>query len=205
MLAIPLLLTTPNGCRQEQGTTRRDTVASADRSDSAGPLPAAAQRDTATGAPGSRLTADGWGPLRIGMTRAQVVAALGEDAAPNAVGGPDPGRCDEFRPRRAPRGMLVMIETGVLTRITLTRESNIRTAHGIGTRDSSAKVEEAYRDLLTSTPHQYIAAPARYLTVWTTPSPANRARGIRFVVNADDRVALIHAGARSIEYVEGCV
>src|SRR3970040_816280 len=31
------------------------------------------------------LTPDGWGPLRIGMSRAEVVAAAGEDANPDAV------------------------------------------------------------------------------------------------------------------------
>lgn len=48
------------------------------------------------------LTAEGFGPLRIGMTRAQVVEAMGEDSDPEAVGGPDPESCDEFRPARAP-------------------------------------------------------------------------------------------------------
>jgi hypothetical protein len=139
------------------------------------------------------------------MTRAEVVTALGEDAAPDAVGGPDPARCDEFRPVRAPRGTLLMIEHSVLTRITLTRQSDIRTAEGIRTGDSSAKVERAYRGRLTATPHQYVAAPARYLTVWTIAPPSDRARGIRYVIDADDRVAFVHAGGRSIEYVEGCV
>src|SRR5690606_9967730 len=51
------------------------------------------------------ITADGWGPLRIGMTRDEVVAAAGDDANPDAVGGPDPQRCDQFRPARAPAGL----------------------------------------------------------------------------------------------------
>ncbi|WP_262423623.1 hypothetical protein [Brevundimonas denitrificans] len=49
------------------------------------------------------LSAQGWGPLRIGMTRAEVVAALGEDANPDAVGGPDPESCDQFPSRTRPR------------------------------------------------------------------------------------------------------
>ena len=48
------------------------------------------------------LTAEGWDGLRIGMTRAEVVAAAGEDANPEAVGGPEPEMCDEFRPADAP-------------------------------------------------------------------------------------------------------
>src|SRR5690606_9883692 len=69
----------------------------------------------------THITPDGWGPLRIGMTRAEVVAAAGEDANPNAVGGPIPEECDEFRPREAPDGVLLMLEQGVLTRISISR------------------------------------------------------------------------------------
>src|SRR5687768_12819211 len=47
------------------------------------------------------ITPDGWGPLRIGMSRTEVVAAAGEDANPDAVGGPDSSSCDEFRPAGA--------------------------------------------------------------------------------------------------------
>jgi hypothetical protein len=151
------------------------------------------------------LRAEGWGPLRIGMTRAQVVAFLGEDRNPEAVGGPDPARCDEFRPRRAPAGMLVMIERGMLTRITLTSEADVRTDAGVGVGDASAVVEAAYGNRLTSTPHYYLAAPARYLTVWQTPPPAESARGIVYEIDTEDRVLRIHAGAHSITRVEGCV
>src|SRR5690606_14165403 len=59
----------------------------------AAPLPAAPPASS-TGGPaaspsGARtplLTEEGWGPIRIGMTRAEVVAAAGEDANPDAVG-----------------------------------------------------------------------------------------------------------------------
>jgi hypothetical protein len=54
------------------------------------------------------------------MTRQEVVAAAGDDVNPAAVGGPDPEQCDQFRPERAPDGILVMIEQGRLTRITVT-------------------------------------------------------------------------------------
>ena len=151
------------------------------------------------------LRANGWGPIRIGMTRAQVVASLGEDHNPEAVGGPDPAQCDEFRPRRAPAGMLVMIERGLLTRITLTSEADVRTDAGVRVGDASAVVEAAYGNRLTSTPHYYLAAPARYLLVWQTPPPAESPRGIVYEIDTEDRVSRIHAGAQSITRVEGCV
>jgi hypothetical protein len=151
------------------------------------------------------LRAEGWGPVRIGMTRAEVVAFLGEDRNPEAVGGPDPAQCDEFRPRRAPAGMLVMIERGVLTRITFTSEADVRTEAGVGIGDASGAVEAAYGIGLTSTPHYYLAAPARYLRVWQTPPPAESARGLVYEIDTKDRVSRIHAGAHSITRVEGCV
>ena len=55
------------------------------------------------------LTAAGYGPLRIGMTRAEVVTALGDDSDPNAVGGAEPEVCDQWRPARAPEGVLVRL------------------------------------------------------------------------------------------------
>ena len=48
------------------------------------------------------LTSQGFGPLRIGMTRAEVETALGADSSPGSVGGPDPAACDiRPAPRRA--------------------------------------------------------------------------------------------------------
>ncbi|HEX2165808.1 MAG TPA: hypothetical protein VHG09_01100, partial [Longimicrobiales bacterium] len=151
------------------------------------------------------LTPDGWGPLRVGMTLEEVTVAAGADANPAAVGGPDPERCDEFRPERAPEGMLVMIERGRLTRISLVRESAVETAGGFGIGDSAEAIEAAAGTAATSEPHQYKPAPARYITIWRTAPPAADARGIRYDVGSDGLVDLVHAGGPSIEYVEGCL
>jgi hypothetical protein len=148
---------------------------------------------------------DGWGWLRIGMTRAEVVAAAGEDANPNAVGGPNPDECDQFRPARTPRGLLVMLENGILTRISLSDGTGIRTASGIGVGDPAADVVAAHGAEAVTTPHKYQEAPARYIAVWRTAPPAPDARGIVYEIGRDDRVMHIHAGGPSIEYVEGCL
>ena len=164
--------------------------------------------DSMSGAPADSVAAigpDGWGPLRIGMTRAEVVAAAGEDANPNAVGGPNPDECDEFRPARAPRGLLVMLEDGILTRISLSEGTGIRSASGIGVGDSAAAVMAAHGAVAVTTPHKYQDAPARYIAVWRTAPPASDARGLVYEIGGDDRVMHIHAGGPSIEYVEGCL
>lgn len=151
------------------------------------------------------LTPNGWGPLRIGMTLAEVTVALGPDARPDAVGGPDPDRCDEFRPANAPDGMLVMIEDGALTRISISRNSGITTPAGFRVGDAGTAVLAEYGGRAQVKPHQYWAQPAKYITVWQNPLPDADPRGIRYEIDSDDVVAHLRAGGPSIEYVEGCV
>jgi len=151
------------------------------------------------------ITPDGWGPLRIGMTRAEVVAAAGEDAQSEAPGGAEPEACDEFRPRNAPDGVLVMIEDGVLTRISVSRNREIATPEGIRVGDPAFAVLAKYGTRARVDPHKYVDAPAKYVTVWRDASAGADRRGIRYEINTDDKVAHIRAGGPSIEYVEGCL
>ncbi len=155
------------------------------------------------------LTPTGWGPLRIGMTMAEITTALGPDANPNAVGGPDPESCNQFRPERAPEGMLLMTENGVLTRISLVRESTLKTDRGFGLGDTAATIKAAYGADAVSTPHKYIGLPAEYIAVWNNLRPTEyvqdaNARGIVYETDAQGIVRTIHAGGPSIQYVEGC-
>ena len=153
--------------------------------------------------PGPELiTPDGWGPLRIGMTLDQVVAAAGEDANPEAVGGPEPEACDEFRPANAPEGILVMIERGVLTRISVLANNGVATSAGIRVGDPADRVLQVYGDRVVLDPHKYVDPPAAYLTVWRE---GGERRGIRYEVGSDGTVTHIRGGGESIEYVEGCL
>jgi len=182
--------------------------------------PAAPAEPTAPAAPtepaptppadGNALTATGLGPLRIGMTRAEVVAAWGDDANPEAVGGADPAQCDEFRPARAPEGTLVMIENDRLTRISLIRGSTLKSDRGFGVGDEASAVKTAYGPAAVASPHKYSSAPAEYVTVWTPPTAGtayvqdSNARGLVYEIGMDGRVAAIRGGGPSIQYVEGC-
>lgn len=151
------------------------------------------------------LSAEGFGPLRIGMSLAEVEAALGPDANPEAVGGPEPEVCDQFRPVRAPEGLLVMIERGVLTSVRLTRSSKATTDSGVSIGDSEPAVRAAY-PTLDEQAHAYEAAPAKYLTAWSGAARSTPdARGLRFEIGQDGRVSSITGGGPSIQYVEGCL
>lgn len=171
--------------------------------------PASSPSPMPTPAQANVLTSEGFGPLRIGMTLGEVNAALGPDSDPGSVGGAEPAQCDQFRPERAPEGMLVMIEQGVLTRISLIRDSTVKTDRGLGLGDTAATVKTAYGAQATVTPHKYSAAPSEYITVWTRGGAATyvtdaAARGIVYEVGQEGTVQAIHAGGPSIQYVEGC-
>ena len=172
----------------------------------------AAASPVAEPAPGiTPLTAEGWGPLRIGMTLAEVAAAAGPDSDPEAVGGPEPESCDIFHPARAPEGLMVMIEDGRLARISLSAPTEVKTDRGFGPGDSAAAVEAAYGEVLKASAHEYQEAPAAYLTVWASgggEQPHVRspgARGLRYEVDQGGAVDAVHAGGPAIQYVEGCL
>ena len=172
--------------------------------------PPAATDPTAAATTGVTLTGEGWESLRIGMTRAEIVEALGEDANPDAVGGPDPESCDQFRPERAPESMLLMVENDRLTRISLTDPSEIMTDKGLRVGDTAERVKAAYGDQARVTPHKYQDAPAEYVTVWSRGGGEGHvedgnARGIVYEIGSDGTVMAIHAGGPSIQYIEGCL
>ena len=172
----------------------------------------AAEAPTAPADPNA-LTAEGFGPLRIGMTAAEVEAALGGDSDPNAVGGPDPATCDQWRPARAPEGLLVMIQDGVLTRISVASPATLKTDQGFGVGDQATAIKTAYGDQIIAQPHKYSPAPAEDLFVWSTGRPADAdtyvqdaaARGVRYEIGDDGTVRIIHVGGPSIQLVEGCL
>lgn len=177
----------------------------------AGPLTPSSETETDASADAQALTAEGWGPLRIGMTRAEIEAALGHDDAPNAAGGAEPEACEEFHPARAPAGMLVMVIEERLSRISLIRDAAVETGDGFGLGASAADVMRAYGDRARAEPHKYQDPPAHYITVWTQPRPSGEtyvedaaARGVRYEIGGDGAVTAIHAGGPAIQLVEGC-
>ena len=152
-----------------------------------------------------KLSAQGFGALRIGMTRAEVEAALGPDSDPEAVGGPDPESCDMFHPARAPDGLLVMVEQGVLTSVWLSRNTAVETDRALNIGDPAAEVKRVYGAAAEVIPHKYAPAPAEYVTVWSTTDHAGAAaRGLTYEIGQDGRVESIAGGGPSIQYVEGC-
>ena len=169
-------------------------------------LPAEAPAPAAPSAPpppapapaGPALTSKGLGPIRIGMTEAEIRAAVGDASLEPPAAQASEG-CAQLRLRGDYPGVILMLEEGRLTRIDLDDRSSVRTDRGVGVGATVAEVMAAYPQAVSS-PHKYVAAPAAYLTAWTTPDR----EGTVFEVGQEGRVVLIHAGGPSIQYVEGC-
>lgn len=145
------------------------------------------------------LTPDGYGPVRIGMTRAQVERAL----AVRLEGEPldDANVCIEMAPGAGPhRDLVFMFIQRRLSRIAAIDASRVTTPRGLGIGATAAQVRRAYGRGLRAEEHAYLGRPAEYLTFWTRP---NR-RGVRFVTDLRRRTEVLIAGDETIRYIEGC-
>jgi hypothetical protein len=149
--------------------------------------------------PAWKLTPNGLGPVRIGMTRDQVAKALKTELDGEAFD--NEGSCIELFPENEElKGSYFMFLDGKLSRISVADPSTIGTPRGIGVGASADEVRKAYGAGLQAEEHHYIGAPAEYLTFWLKPE----LRGVRFETNAQGKVEFIHAGNDSIELIEGC-
>lgn len=154
---------------------------------------------SATPAPSWKLTPSGWGPARIGMTRAQVSRALHVDLQGDAFD--NEGSCQElYGADNALPGLFFMFEDGKLTRISASEPSEVATPRGIHVGSTAEEARTAYGAGLKVEPHHYEESPAEYLTYWLKPDKS----GVRFETDMNGKVETIHAGTSSIQFVEGC-
>ena len=108
--------------------------------------------------------------------------------------------CRIYTARAYPQSYAIVI-AGRLERVSFGRGSGFRLPSGITPGSAEADVRRAYPDLVAE-PHKYAEAPAKYLT---SPALAPDAVGLRFEIDPDGTVGLIHIGLPpSLSLVEGC-
>ena len=98
-------------------------------------------------------------------------------------------------------GVYAIAEGGKVRRITLGNRSSVKLAEGIGVGATEADVKQWFPSFRVA-PHEYEAAPAKYLTAPNAPSGDS---ALRFEIGTDGKVSLIHIGTMPVlGYVEAC-
>ena len=138
---------------------------------------------------------DGVGPLRVGMTANEALAAAGaggKDTNPDTA-------CHFLDVAKMPKRLYVMVESGVVTRIDV-RDTSVATAEGAHLLSPQDSVLALYAGRVQVQPHKYTRGWS-YLVV-TPPGDSLH----RLVFEADgSRVTSFRVGrVPSVEYVEGC-
>jgi hypothetical protein len=148
------------------------------------------------------LTPDGWGAVKIGMSRAQVEAVLHaslsiDDSASGAdacfyawVGASDHPKLPVFL-RFVDRRLAV---------ISL-KDASIRTDRGVKLGDPESVVRAAYGAALqkTAAPYYDDTDPRHQLYFWTASK-----HGLLFWIDATGHVERIEAGTENLKAMEGC-
>ena len=196
MRALALLLLSAAACTVEKTPGSADSaVPSADKA------PPAADSTTPGPAPaptpgGFAVSADAAGPIRVGMSVADLKNAAGDlTPPPNAT-----AECAYVHPASAPPGVLAMLAKGVVARIDVD-SSGVATAEGVAVGDTVSKVNEAYAGRVTTTPHKYVHG-GQYLTV----KPAAPQDSLRIVFESEaGRITRYRVGRiPQVEWVERC-
>ncbi|OWK28218.1 hypothetical protein [Sphingomonas mucosissima] len=148
---------------------------------------------TTAPSPGKVLALEGLGDLRIG-------AALPRGGSWAERGAQIDGDCRTVSSPSYP-GVYAIVTDGKVRRITIGERSDVKLVEGIGVGASERDVVRAFGGFRAE-PHEYVAAPAKYLTA---PNAAGGDPALRFEIGQDRKVSLIHVGTMpALGYVEGC-
>lgn len=142
---------------------------------------------------------DGFGPVTVGMTKAEVDRALAQklEQPPET----HDNECEYFVPSKGLTGVLFMFSHGRLVRVDV-EMGTTQTEAGIRIGDSISKIRKAYTAGVVITAHQYIPAPqGKYVTV---KSPDGK-HAIRFETDNGRVVAFYSGRFPEVEYVERCL
>lgn len=141
------------------------------------------------------VTPLGIGPVRAGMTLAELREALDSVRFTD----PDSMRCAYPRFRGLPQGVWVMVEQGIVGRVDV-QQGDVATAEGVRIGDTRARVESTYAGRSRAMPHKY--TDGQYLEI---SPPGDTLHRIIFETNAQGTVLRYRAGKLpQVRYVESC-
>jgi hypothetical protein len=143
-----------------------------------------------------RLSAAGYGPVRPGMTVKQAQSLFGSKLITSSEGPPG-SVCKFMTVAQGHAGVSLMVQNGKITHI----EANtpgVLSQSGAGVGDSTSRLKSLYGKQLEIEVDKY-DEKGFYYFLWNT----NRSGGMKFEI-ANDKVATIYAGSKTIRLAEGC-
>lgn len=194
ILAATALLPFLAACSSEPADAPNGTPVTANESTSAVPSLRPPSIGPVEARPAANvLTLDGLGALKIG----QIVPA---DSDWTERGAQISDTCRTVGSPDFP-GVYAIVEDGKVRRITVGQRSDVKLVEGVGIGATEAEIRSAFPGFRES-PHEYVGAPAKYLTA---PNAVSGDPALRFEIGEDGKVDLMHVGTMPVlAYVEGC-
>ena len=161
----------------------------------------------------SKLTIDGIGPIRVGMTVAQ--AEKSANVTLVEKGGRAGTSCYHLWPTTGPQGLGFMVispreEKQILrnqdriARVDVFNDSRITTPRGAKIGNTEAQIKALYPGQIQVTPHQYTGSQGGHYLTFIPKDAADKNYRIVFET-LKDRVTQFRSGKLpEVEYVEGC-
>jgi hypothetical protein len=138
------------------------------------------------------------GPIRLGMSQAQMQDAIGATLSPGYVLSEDERQCYYLRAEGRFSGIGFMMNNDRLVRYDVW-ESAIRTRAGVGIGNTRDEVAASYDQQIQVLPHKY--TDGSYVTV----TDGNDIK-LLFETDASGKVEQYRSGrAPEVDYVEGCL
>lgn len=142
---------------------------------------------------------DGFGPVRVGMSKTDVSRALGQELELTKQPGVE--ECEYLHVKKEWKGLEFMFSQGIVVRIDVMKGSTATQA-GIGIGDSISKIKKAYPKRLAVEPHKHIPLPeGKYVTV---KAPDGK-HAIRFETDKGRVITYYSGRFPEVEYVEHCL
>jgi hypothetical protein len=150
----------------------------------------------------SKVSVNGIGPVRVGMTVPEATKAGGIKLVSLSNAPISNAGCFYIKPQGAPKGVEMMLQDGRIARVDILKNSRITTVKGAKIGNTEAQIKSLYPGQIQVTPHKYTQG-GHYLTL----TPKNSAdKNYRIVFETDGkRVTNFRAGKLpEVENVERC-
>jgi hypothetical protein len=149
----------------------------------------------------SKVTINGMGPVRVGMTVDQASQAAGTPLISAGDSG-SPG-CEYYQTKDNPEKVAFMVTDGRIARVDVLQGSQVTTRSGVGLGATEDQVKALFPGQIEVMPHEYVQG-GHYL-VFTPKDAGDSNYRIVFETDATGNVTMIRAGKLpEVMWIEGC-